>query len=78
MKKAFDSVNHTLLHQKLERYGIRGLPLKWLKSYLANRESYVGLGTSSSTKVVSNVGVPQGSTIGPVLFLNFILALGFW
>ena len=72
LKRAFDTVNHKLLLGKLERYGIRDLPLQWLKSYLSNRESYVGMGPASSRKVVSNIGVPQGSTIGPVLFLIYI------
>ena len=72
MTKAFDTVNHNILLGKLERYGVRDLPLLWIKSFLSNRRSYVGVRGAESERVVSNISVPQGSTISPILFLIYI------
>ena len=57
---------------KLERYGIRGTPLKWLDSYLTDRRCYVELGPYKSRVNIFNIGVPQGSILGPTLFLIYI------
>ena len=72
LRKAFDTVDHELLLQKLSLYGIRGLPLLWMKSYLSNRKQYVSLDSYSSGHKTINIGVPQGSILGPILFLIFI------
>ena len=72
LKKAFDTVNHEILLNKLEIYGVRGLGLDWIRSYLYNRQSYVGLDSFESTKHLTNIGVPQGSIIGAFLFLVYI------
>ena len=69
--KAFDTVNHTILARKLEHYGIRGDMLTLLASYLKNRKQYTIVnGTKSSTMEI-NCGVPQGSVLGPLLFLLY-------
>ena len=72
LKKAFDTVNHEILMKKLYNYGIRGTPSDLLKSYLSNRKQFVRIkNCPSELKHISN-GVPQGSILGPILFLFFI------
>ena len=70
--KAFDTINHNILFDKLEFYGIRGNALWWLQSYLTDRYQYVEYnGVASSQKKIL-CGVPQGSILGPLLFLVYI------
>ena len=65
-------MNHAILFDKLEHYGIRGLALEWTKNYFCNREQYVEYdGTSSSPRTIK-CGVPQGSILGPLFFLIYI------
>ena len=72
LRKAFDTVNHSILLTKLEHYGIRETAFQWFESYLSNRHQYVFInGESSQLKSVS-CGVPQGSVLGPLLFLMYI------
>ena len=70
--KAFDTVDHNILLTKLYYYVIRGNALQWFKSYMSQRKQFVSYnGTSSSVKTVC-CGVPQGSILGPILFLLYI------
>ena len=72
LKKAFDTLDHNVLLDKIEKYGIRGNCLKWLHSYLTNRMQRVEAnGTTSKWKEIK-YGVPQGSILGPLLFLIYI------
>ena len=72
LQKAFDTVNHEILIYKLNYYGIRGKINNWFRSYLTNRVQYVSiLGYNSGIKYMKH-GVPQGSVLGPLLFLLYI------
>ena len=72
LQKAFDTVDHQILLAKLNQYGIRGVSNDWFKSYLSNRNQYVSINGYESGLAALNCGVPQGSVLGPLLFLLYI------
>ena len=72
LQKAFDTVDHEILLNKLAHYGIRGLANNWFKSYRCNRQQFVSINGYDSTKLTMKHGVPQGSVLGPLLFLIYI------
>ena len=72
LSKAFDTVNHSILLGKLEDYGIHGLALEWVKSYLCKRLQYVKFNGVSSSYTEILCGVPQGSVLGPLFFIVHI------
>ena len=72
LQKAFDTVDHEILLKKMEHYGIRGIANKWFESYLTNRQQFVSVNGYDSKNLLMKFGVPQGSVLGPLLFLIYI------
>ena len=72
LKKAFDTVDHNILLKKLECYGVKGQALSLLKSYLSNRHQKCQINRFVSSEQLIRCGVPQGSILGPLLFLLYI------
>ena len=72
IKKCFDTIDHEILLRKLEYYGLHNNELSWFKSYLYNRSQIVRCNGKTSDVKTVNIGVPQGSVLGPLLFLIFV------
>ena len=72
LSKAFDNVDHNILLKKLDMYGIKGKDLKWFQSYLTKRKQFIKCRDQNTDLEVLRCGVPQGSILGPFLFLIFV------
>ena len=72
LSKAFDTLNHHILLSKLECYGIRSTALQWFKSYLTRRQQFVEYQNVCSSTRELETGLPQGSVLGPLLFLIYV------
>ena len=72
LSKAFDMINHDMLLYKLNHYGIRGKALEWFRSYLKDRKQFVCINNEKSSLRSVDCGVPQGSILGPLLFIIYI------
>ncbi len=77
LSAAFDTVNHGILLQRLsQRFGIRDRAFEWIRSYLSDRNNFVAINTSESTRITQHCNVPQGSVLGPTFFSDYIAPLG--
>ena len=72
LSKAFDCVDHEILLHKLHHYGIRGNMYKWIKDYLSNRKQFTFVNNTTSSLQQVNIGVPQGSVLGPLFFIVYV------
>ena len=75
LKKALGTVNHPILFEKLEHYGIGGMALAFFRSYLSNRKQYVSCNNTTSYISTKEYGVPEGSVLGPLLFIIYVMLL---
>ena len=72
LSKAFDVIDHDILLGKLHNYGIRGLANEWFRNYLSERQQFVEIDGEKSQMALIQIGVPQGSILGPLLYLIYV------
>ena len=72
IRKCFDTINHVILLQKMHKYGIRDRELKWIESYLSNRNQMVCYDSKTSNAQTITIGVPQSTVLGPIVFLLYV------
>ena len=72
LSKAFDTIDHTILLDKLCRYGVRGVTVNWFKHYLNDRKQFVSYNNTTSVSMKVTCGVLQGSILGPLLFILYV------
>ena len=77
LSKAFDTISHDILLNKLKYYGIKNTPLSWFSSYLSDRKQFVDYDGTISNYETLTTGVPQGSVLGPLLFLIYMNDISF-
>ena len=75
IKKCFDTINHSIIFKKMEKYGFASDTADWFLSYLLNRQQLVSCHNKLSGKRQLNIGVPQGSVLGPVFFFKYMLMI---
>ena len=78
LSAAFDTLDHRLLLRRLQQCGVTGAALSWLESYLQGRKQSIRINDALSSSTDLSIGVPQGSVLGPLLFLCYILPVGNW
>ena len=72
LKKAFDTVDHEILVRKLKVYGVDEIELEWFRSYLRSHQQYCSLNGHKSSLLQATYGIPQGSCLGPLLFILYL------